>query len=189
MTFERNDGIWISDIDRDRIIQLCARYWDSFLSHCCSSIIYMYIRAVSSYSLWYLVSEIKVNLFHIWINWCNSSEPWIIYFRIRFVGILFYIKIKNIKTLLCLKSLRVNYFYDNAYITLTLSITNKRWWRLLRKRWRVLPSSNSSSFQRRCSHINPHQKHLLYIILWRQLYLTALVMTITQRVVCDDGAG
>ena len=32
-------------------------------------IIYMYIRAVSSYSLWYLVSEVKVNLFHIWICW------------------------------------------------------------------------------------------------------------------------
>ena len=46
-TFERNDGIWISDIHRDRIPQLCARYWDNFLSHWCSSIIYMYIRAVS----------------------------------------------------------------------------------------------------------------------------------------------
>ena len=45
MTFERSDGI------------------------CCSSIIDMYIRAVSSYSLWYLVSEVKVNLFHIWICW------------------------------------------------------------------------------------------------------------------------
>ena len=42
MTFERNDGIWISEINRDRIPQLCSRYWDSFLSHCCSSIIYMY---------------------------------------------------------------------------------------------------------------------------------------------------
>ena len=63
MTFKRNDGIWISDIHRDRIPQLWARYWDSFLSYCCSSIIYMYIRAVSSYSLWYLVSEVKVNLF------------------------------------------------------------------------------------------------------------------------------
>ena len=63
MTFERNDGIWISDINPDRIPQLCARYWDSCLSHCCSSIIYLYIRAVSSYSLWYLVSEVKVNLF------------------------------------------------------------------------------------------------------------------------------
>ena len=41
----------------------------SFLSHCCSLIIYMYIRAVSSYSLWYLVSEVKVNVFHIWICW------------------------------------------------------------------------------------------------------------------------
>ena len=41
-TFERNDGIWISDIHRDRIPQLWARYWDSFFSHCCSSIIYMY---------------------------------------------------------------------------------------------------------------------------------------------------
>ena len=69
MTFEHNDGIWISDIHRDRIPQLCARYWDSFLSHCCSSIIYMNIRAVSSYSLWYLVSEVKVNLFRIWIFW------------------------------------------------------------------------------------------------------------------------
>ena len=69
MTFERTDGIWISDIHGDRIPQLCARCWDSFLSHCCSSIIYMYIRAVSSYSLWYLVSEVKVNLFLIWICW------------------------------------------------------------------------------------------------------------------------
>ena len=69
MTFEPNDGIWIFDINRDRIPQLCARYWDSFLSHCCSWIIYMYIRAVSSYSLWYLVSEVKVNLFHIWSCW------------------------------------------------------------------------------------------------------------------------
>ena len=60
MTFERNDGIWISDNHRDRIPQLCARYWDSCLSHCCSSIIYLYIRAVSSYSLWYLVSEVKI---------------------------------------------------------------------------------------------------------------------------------
>ena len=57
MTFERNDGIWISDIHRDRIPQLCSRYWDSFLSRCCSSIIYNDIRVVSSYSLWYLVSE------------------------------------------------------------------------------------------------------------------------------------
>ena len=40
MTFERNDYIWISDIHGDRIPQLCARYRDSFLSHCCSSIIY-----------------------------------------------------------------------------------------------------------------------------------------------------
>ena len=40
-----------------------AQYWDSFLSNCCSSIIYMYIRAVSSYSLKYLVSKVKVNLF------------------------------------------------------------------------------------------------------------------------------
>ena len=32
MAFERNDGIWISDIHRDRISQLCARYWDSFCS-------------------------------------------------------------------------------------------------------------------------------------------------------------
>ena len=56
-------------IHRDRIPQLSTRYWDSFLSHCCSLIIYMYIRAVSSYSLWYLVSEVKVNLFHIWICW------------------------------------------------------------------------------------------------------------------------
>ena len=42
MTFERNDGIWISDIHRDRIIQLYTA-----LSHCCSSLIYIYIRAVS----------------------------------------------------------------------------------------------------------------------------------------------
>ena len=35
----------------------------------CSSKIYTYIRAVSSYSLWYLVSEVKVSL-HIWIC-CN----------------------------------------------------------------------------------------------------------------------
>ena len=42
ITFERNDGIRISDIHRDRIPLLCARYWDIFLSHCCSSIIYMY---------------------------------------------------------------------------------------------------------------------------------------------------
>ena len=63
MTFERNTGIWISDIHRDRIPQLSARYSDRFLSHCCSSIIYMYIRVVSSHSLWYLVSEVKVNLF------------------------------------------------------------------------------------------------------------------------------
>ena len=28
-----------------------------------------YIRAVSSYSLWYHVSEVKVYLFHIWICW------------------------------------------------------------------------------------------------------------------------
>ena len=42
------DGIWISDINRDRIPELCGRYWDSFLSHCCSSIIYMHIRTVSS---------------------------------------------------------------------------------------------------------------------------------------------
>ena len=59
MTFERNDGIWIFVINRDRIPQLCARYWDSFLPHCCSLIIYMYIRAVSTYSLWYLVSRSK----------------------------------------------------------------------------------------------------------------------------------
>ena len=39
MTFERNDGIWISYIYLDRIPHLCTRYWDSFLSHCCSSII------------------------------------------------------------------------------------------------------------------------------------------------------
>ena len=69
MTFERNDGIWISDIHRDRIPQLCARYWDSLLSHCCPSLIYMYIRAVSIVILWYLVSVVKVNLFHIWICW------------------------------------------------------------------------------------------------------------------------
>ena len=43
---------WISDINRDRIIRLCARYWDSLLSHCC--------WAVSSYSLWYLVSDIWI---------------------------------------------------------------------------------------------------------------------------------
>ena len=36
---------------------------------CCSSIIYVYIRAVSSYSLWYLVAEVKVSIFHIWICW------------------------------------------------------------------------------------------------------------------------
>ena len=41
MTFKRNYGIWISDINRDRISQLCAQYWGSFLSHCCSSIIYI----------------------------------------------------------------------------------------------------------------------------------------------------
>ena len=46
-----------------------ARYWDSFLYHCYSSKIYMHIRAASSCSLWYLVSEVKVNLFHIWICW------------------------------------------------------------------------------------------------------------------------
>ena len=40
-SFECNDSIWISDIHRDRIPQLCARYWDSFLSHCCYSIIYI----------------------------------------------------------------------------------------------------------------------------------------------------
>ena len=40
MTFERTDGIWTSDIHRDRIPQLCARYWDSFLSQCFSSTIY-----------------------------------------------------------------------------------------------------------------------------------------------------
>ena len=62
MTFESYDGIWISNIHRDRIPQLFARYWDRFLSHCYSSIIYLYIRAVSSYSLWYLVLEVKVNL-------------------------------------------------------------------------------------------------------------------------------
>ena len=41
MNFERNNSIWISDINRDRIPQLYARYWDSFLSRCCSSIIYI----------------------------------------------------------------------------------------------------------------------------------------------------
>ena len=40
ITFKRCDGIWISDIHRDWIPQLCARHWASFLSHCCSSIIY-----------------------------------------------------------------------------------------------------------------------------------------------------
>ena len=67
-------------IHRDRIPQHCARYWDTFLQQDCSSKIYMYIRAVSSYSLWYLVPEIKVNL-HIWIC-CNipifTPECWII---------------------------------------------------------------------------------------------------------------
>ena len=71
VTFERNDGICISDINRDRIPQLCDRYWNNFLSHCCFSIIYMYIRAVYSNSLWYLVSEVKVNSFHIWI--CSNT--------------------------------------------------------------------------------------------------------------------
>ena len=37
MTFERNDGIWISDIHKDRITQLCARYWDPLLFHSLSS--------------------------------------------------------------------------------------------------------------------------------------------------------
>ena len=41
----------------------------AFLSYCWSSIIYTYIRPVYSYSLWYLVSEIKVNLFRIRICW------------------------------------------------------------------------------------------------------------------------
>ena len=41
MTIEPNDGTSISDIHRDRIPQICTRYWDIFLSHCCSSIIYI----------------------------------------------------------------------------------------------------------------------------------------------------
>ena len=73
MTFERNNGIWISDIHRDRLPQLYAWYWDSFLFHCCSSETSsgsdMYIKAVSSHSLWYLVSGVKDNPFHIWICW------------------------------------------------------------------------------------------------------------------------
>ena len=40
MSFERNDGIWISHINLDLIPQLGARYWDSILPHSCSSIIY-----------------------------------------------------------------------------------------------------------------------------------------------------
>ena len=63
MTFERDDGIWIFDIHQDRIPQLCAWYRDNFLPHGCSLIIYMYISAVSGYSWWYLVPEVKVNLF------------------------------------------------------------------------------------------------------------------------------
>ena len=69
MTFEPNDGIWISDIHRVRIPQLCALYWACLLSQGCSSKIYMYIRAASSYSLWYLVSEVNVNLILICICW------------------------------------------------------------------------------------------------------------------------
>ena len=106
-TFERNDGIWISDIHRDRIPQLCAPYWDCFLSYCCSSIIYMYIRSVSCYSLWYLVSEIKVNLFHIWIDrflyimdasfsrkillkliHFKSRNSWVTWFRFKYFPLL-----------------------------------------------------------------------------------------------------
>ena len=37
MTFERNDGIWISDVHNDRIPQLCARYWDPLLFHSLST--------------------------------------------------------------------------------------------------------------------------------------------------------
>ena len=67
MTFER-DGIWISYIHRDWIPQLRAWYRDSLLHQGCSSIICMFIRAFSSYSLRYLVSEVKVNLFHVWVR-------------------------------------------------------------------------------------------------------------------------
>ena len=40
------------------ISHLCSWYWDSFLSYSCSS-----IRAVSSCSLWYLVTKVKVIFF------------------------------------------------------------------------------------------------------------------------------
>ena len=44
MTFERDDGVWISYIHRDRIKQLCAWYRDSILPQWCSPIICMYIQ-------------------------------------------------------------------------------------------------------------------------------------------------
>ena len=52
-TFERNDGIWISDIHRDQIRQPCFLFW-AFCSSC-SSKINMYIRAVSSFfkTMWF----------------------------------------------------------------------------------------------------------------------------------------
>ena len=48
----------------------CAWYWDHLLTNSCSSIICMYIRAVSNYSLWYLVAEI--NFFFSF----ESAAPW-----------------------------------------------------------------------------------------------------------------
>ena len=72
MIFERYDGIWISDIRQNLIPQLCAWYWDSFFFLGCSLIIYMYIRAVSSYYPRYLiVSEVKVFFFTF-----DSATTW-----------------------------------------------------------------------------------------------------------------
>ena len=102
MTFERNDGIWIFDIHRVRISQLCARYWDIFLSQSCSSKIYLYIRAIFSCSLWYLVSDFKVNIFYFWI--CCSIQ----------IFLHDYIKVASFSRKMLLKLIHFKCFNSNV---------------------------------------------------------------------------
>ena len=61
--FERSDGIWISNIHRDWIPQFCARYWDSFWSYRCSSIIYMCKTEPFYVILWYTLLRKKKLIF------------------------------------------------------------------------------------------------------------------------------
>ena len=74
--FERCDGIWFYNINRERIPQFCAWYWDSVLSYCCSSIISVYRSEPLLVILCDTLSqlEVKVNFFHIWICWMTDAS-------------------------------------------------------------------------------------------------------------------